>query len=174
MSLTSLVSENFDISSGTFPFSIHRGHGSRPVRIVTSSTSRPSSAPAALPPRAAAPLGAASASGRWQWANAASLAPATPLAPLAPFAPSPKIAAVRVPPLLLADMGAAARASGRSLGDIWTEAAREWLRHHHAQEHEPQPPTPAAAALAIPRPTRTWTAIDAVLADLRQSPGTAA
>lgn len=70
-------------------------------------------------------------------------------------------------------MSAAARAQCRSLSDIWAEAAHEWLRNH-AQEYEPQPPTPAAAALAVPRPARSWTAIDTVLADLRRSPDTAA
>ncbi|MGH2515998.1 MAG: hypothetical protein ACRDHP_10120, partial [Ktedonobacterales bacterium] len=115
-------------------------------------------------PRVAGSLGAASASPRWQWATGATGTGG------ASSVPPARETAVRVPPLLLKEMSAAASARGRSLSEVWTEAARDWLLRQHPHEDEPQPPTPAAAALAIPKPARSWAAIDAALADLRRVP----
>lgn len=117
-------------------------------------------APSHQPPRVSAPLGTATIAGGWQWAGAVRVEP---------VAPAPKMAAIRISSTLLDEMAAAARTAGRSLSEVWAEAAHEWLTLH-AREDEPQPPTPAAAALAVPRPARSWVGIDAVLADLRHAP----
>jgi hypothetical protein len=74
---------------------------------------------------------------------------------------------IRVPRAVLRMMTQAARTTGRDEGDVWAEAAREWLSQRR-REGEPQPPTPAAAALAVPRPARSWAAIDALLSELRE------
>lgn len=158
MTWASLFAEDLGVLPGPIPF--HNTHASR--RPHAPATYSLPSTPA---PLHAETLGAASASGRWQWAGA----------PSPSLIPAQKQAAVRVPPLLLEEMCAAAQARGRSLSEIWAEAAREWLRQHaHSSTDEPQPPTPAAAALPIPKPARSWAAIDAVLADLRRSPDSAA
>lgn len=184
MSFISLLADNAGIVAHTIPMRLHRpssgGLGVGAVRALphptrsmpTAPTPSMHSARCARPvelARDAGPLGTASAAGRWQWAGVG--------APVIRISPTPEstvpATAVRMPPLLLEAMSAAARAQCRSLSEIWVEAAHEWLRQH-AQEHEPQPPTPAAAALAVPCPSRSWAAIDTVLADLRRSPGTAA
>lgn len=108
-----------------------------------------------------ASLGTASSTGRWQWASIGTKSAQSAL-------PARETAAVRIPHVLLEEMSLAASTCGQSLSDIWAEAAREWLAQH-AREDEPQPPTPAGAALAIPRPMRSWAAIDAALAALRES-----
>ena len=142
-----------------------RPHGGLSAQLAHSMTPAPltPSAPSYLPPRVPAPLGSAAIAGRWQWAG--TMRPQ-------PSPPAPRMAAVRMPPALLEEMAAAARVSGRSLSDVWAEAAREWLSQH-AREDEPQPPTPAAAALAVPRPPRSWVGIDAILSDLRHAPASA-
>lgn len=180
MSLTSLLSDNpgtLGVPSRVFPFQSRRVHSAGPIRIVTAeapASPGPSAHPVRISASASASLGTASAFERWQWAGTVSVAPIA-AAPVASVAPAPKVAAVRIPPLLLEEMSTAAHLCGRSLSDIWAEAAREWLRRHaHEHEPEPQPPTPAAAALAVPRPTRSWAAIDTVLAELRRSPDSAA
>jgi hypothetical protein len=73
---------------------------------------------------------------------------------------------VRVPSAVLREMARAARLAGRGEGELWAEAAREWLTRR-ARGDEPLPPTPAAPALPVPRPPRSWSAIDSVLRDLR-------
>ena len=162
---TSVLSETPGVPSGIFPLHAYRAQNLRSIRVGTTTTV--ASSGSSTQARRVASLGAASASDRWQWAEGA--------APTAPtFAsPTPQMAAVRLPPLLLEAMRAAAHAHGRSLDDVWVEAARQWLSQH-LHEDEPQPPTPAAAALALPRPTRSWAGIDAVLGELRRSPDTAA
>lgn len=135
--------------------------------------------------RHAPALGSAHASATWSWAtprrapvSAAEDTKVRPLAPLVPAAPATDRAeraqrsdhgvALRVPATVLRRMSAAAQACGRSEGDIWAEAAEEWLTRY-ALDNEPQPPTPAAAALSVPRPARSWSAIDALLTELRAS-----
>jgi hypothetical protein len=166
---TSVLSETPGVPSGIFPLHAYRAQNLRAIHVGTTMTGA-SPSPSAPTRRGAASLGAASASDRWRWADGP-----VPTALTAPtFAsPTPQVAAVRLPPLLLEAMRAAAHAHGRSLNDVWAEAAREWLSQH-LHEDEPQPPTPAAAALALPRPTRSWAGIDAVLGELRRSPDTAA
>lgn len=124
--------------------------------------------------RQAPALGSAQAAETWNWAQperAYPLAQDTQVRPLPAAIPTPssdRSVALRVPATVLRRMAAAAQACGRSEGDIWAEAAEEWLSRY-ALDDEPQPPTPAAAALSIPRPARCWGAIDALLADLRVS-----
>ncbi len=60
---------------------------------------------------------------------------------------------------------AVARALGRSEEDLWLEAATEWLTRH--LDDDPPPSAPASARMARPQRQRTWTEIDAVMADLR-------
>lgn len=110
-------------------------------------------------------LGAARAGVTWRWAS-----PASPVVQASGVRRAPAMAPgatpIAVPERLLRAMRAAACASGRSESEVWAEAAREWLRQRQ-QDDGPLPP-PAAAALAIPRRARSWSAIDVVLADLRQ------
>jgi hypothetical protein len=75
---------------------------------------------------------------------------------------------VRVPTAVLREMTRAAHVAGRSEGELWAEAAREWLARR-ARGDEPLPPTPAAPALPVPRPMRAWSAIDSVMTDLRRA-----
>lgn len=120
-------------------------------------------------------LGSAYTAEVWSW-EAPRRAPApavedTKVQPLSPFASAPATdrgVALRVPATVLRRMAAAAHASGRNEGDIWAEAAEEWLTRY-TLDNEPQPPTPAAAALSVPRPARSWSAIDALLTELRAS-----
>jgi hypothetical protein len=165
---TSVLSETPGVPSGIFPLHAYRAQNLRSIRVGTTTTV--ASSGSSTQTRRVASLGAASASDRWQWADRA--APTAPTAPTF-VSPASQVAAVRLPPLLLEAMRAAAHAHGRSLDDVWAEAARQWLSQH-LHEDEPQPPTPAAAALALPRPTRSWAGIDAVLGELRRSTDTAA
>jgi hypothetical protein len=64
-------------------------------------------------------------------------------------------------------MAEAALSSGRDEGDLWTEAAGDWLRRH-AFDNDPVPPAPAGA-LAVPRRKSSWDAIDDLLTTLRQA-----
>lgn len=111
-------------------------------------------------------LGAACAGTTWRWAPA-SATTARPDAPRVTAFPARESAPVAIPADVLRAMREAARTSGRSESEVWAEAAREWLSQRR-RDDGPLPPTPAAAALAIPRRTRSWSAIDALLADLRQ------
>lgn len=124
----------------------------------------------------AASLGTASASPVWGWASpAANPAAATtgdttaarrgPL-PAVPSAPRSAVQ-LAIPAGVLSAMREEAGASGRDESEVWAEAAREWLRQRR-RDDGPQPPTPAAAALAVPRRVRSWSTIDAALAELRQ------
>jgi hypothetical protein len=63
-------------------------------------------------------------------------------------------------------MSEAAWATGRGEEEIWIEAAREWLRRR-LRDDEPPPTAPASAWPSDPRITRTWAAIDALVAELR-------
>ncbi|HEX8034061.1 MAG TPA: hypothetical protein VF510_09450 [Ktedonobacterales bacterium] len=120
-------------------------------------------------------LGSAHAAEVWSWAPSRRVpAPAvedTKVHPLSPLVSAPitdQATALRIPAAVLRRMAAAAQACGRSEADIWAEAAEDWLAHY-ALDNEPQPPTPAAAALSVPRPVRSWSAIDALLTELRAS-----
>jgi hypothetical protein len=68
-------------------------------------------------------------------------------------------------------MAEAALSSGRDEGDLWAEAAGDWLRQH-AFDDDPLPPAPAAA-LAAPRRKSSWEAIDDLLTTLRHASDTA-
>lgn len=125
--------------------------------------------------RHAPTLGSAHAAEVWSWAAPrpapATVAEDTKVSPISPLVSAPATdrgVALRVPATVLRRMSAAAQASGRSEGDIWAEAAEEWLTRY-VLDNEPQPPTPAAAALSVPRPARSWSAIDALLTELRAS-----
>ena len=65
-------------------------------------------------------------------------------------------------------MAEIARASGRSEGDLWTEAADAWLSSH-SYDDDPLPPAPSAA-LAVPAVNRSWDMIDDLLSALRMPP----
>ena len=111
-------------------------------------------------------LGGAWAGTKWQWAPVAgAMEQARQLGSQGQGMPL-GASVVRVPEALLRLMRAAAWSTGRPEGELWVEAAREWLTRR-ALDDEPQPPTPAAAALAVPRPSSAWAAIDTLLADLR-------
>lgn len=113
----------------------------------------------------AAGLGAARAGNEWQWAG-----PTRSVTALraVPPALTPREFPLSIPAALVSAMRTAAHASGRSESEVWAEAAREWLRQRQHDEG-PLPPAPAAA-LAVPRRVRSWSAIDALLADLRSAP----
>jgi hypothetical protein len=68
-------------------------------------------------------------------------------------------------------MAEAALSSGRDEGDLWAEAAGDWLRRH-AFDDDPVPPAPAGA-LAAPRRKSSWEAIDDLLTTLRHAGDTA-
>ncbi len=79
-------------------------------------------------------------------------------------------------PGLAQTIAEAAQLLGRDESVIWAEAAREWLSHHLGlvaigpdDAHDDPPPTAPAAAVAVMtrRTNRCWSAIDALLADLR-------
>jgi hypothetical protein len=75
---------------------------------------------------------------------------------------------VHVPAEIGQIMAQIARASGRSEGDLWTEAAGAWLSSH-SYDDDPLPPAPSAA-LAIPFVNRSWDMIDDLLSALRVPP----
>src|SRR5262245_54364969 len=127
-------------------------------------------APYGMPRAVAVPtapaLGAAWAATKWHWAPVAgAMEQARQLGSQGQVMP-PGASVVCIPETLLQLMRAAAWSTGRPEGELWVEAAREWLARR-AVDDEPQPPTPAAAALAVPRPSSAWAAIDTLLADLR-------
>lgn len=107
-------------------------------------------------------LGAARAGTTWRWATSGARATGTHQAPATEISAIP----ISIPVRLLGAMRAAAHAAGQSESEVWAEAAREWLRQRQ-HDNGPLPPTPAAAALAVPRRARSWSAVDAVLTDLR-------
>ena len=76
---------------------------------------------------------------------------------------------LRMAPIVLRAMSLAAAVTGRDERDVWTEAAREWLTRH--LEDDPEPPEPGASVpIRRQEPDahrRTWTAIDALVRDLR-------
>lgn len=125
--------------------------------------------------RHAPALGSAHAAEAWGWATSrrasASTVEDTRVQSISPLVSAPATdrgTALRIPATVLRRMAAAAHACGRSEADIWAEAAEEWLTRYMLDD-EPQPPTPAAAALSVPRPPRSWSAIDALLTELRAS-----
>lgn len=96
----------------------------------------------------------------------------------APSAPTPAPSANRTTsPAMAQSIAEAAQLLGRDEGDIWAEAAREWLSHHLGliaivandanDANDDPPPTAPAAAVAARRAGRCWAAIDELLADLR-------
>ena len=93
---------------------------------------------------------------------------------LAP-APSPTTRISRgATPGVAQSIAEAAWLLGRDEGEIWAEAAREWLSHHLGlvalgadDANDDPPPTAPAAAVAARRAGRCWSAIDELLADLR-------
>jgi hypothetical protein len=97
--------------------------------------------------------------------------PPTPLRPLAPATTTPRRRPVVLPmaPGLLRAMSLASVRQGRAEGEIWAEAAREWLARH--QGDDPEPPTPGASAPVWRAErdlrTRCWSAIDVLMGDLR-------
>lgn len=92
---------------------------------------------------------------------------AHPLAPAPERAPAPVV--MPMAPSVLRAMSRASATTGRAEGELWAEAAREWLARHH--DDDPEPPTPGASASTAmaardTRP-RTWAAIDILMGDLR-------
>jgi hypothetical protein len=75
---------------------------------------------------------------------------------------------IHVPAEIQQIMAEFARASGRSEGDLWTEAADAWLSSH-SYDDDPLPPAPSAA-LAVPAANRSWDMIDDLLSALRMPP----
>lgn len=110
-------------------------------------------------------LGAARAGSTWRWASSATAAD-VPDARRVTRLPAPEYAPIAIPADVLRAMREAARVAGRRESDVWAEAAREWLRQRR-HDDGPLPPAPAAA-LAVPFRARSWSAVDAALADLRQ------
>lgn len=89
---------------------------------------------------------------------------------------APNVIAESTAPGLAVAIAEAAQLLGRDESAIWAEAAREWLGHHLGlvaigadDAHDDPPPTAPAAAVAVMtrRASRCWSAIDALLADLR-------
>jgi hypothetical protein len=159
-------------------------------------SARPIPLPRAGRAEPAAGLGAATAGSLWAWADAKTSPPhwhgmhavsashagylfevprATPrLASVQPpsalsAASGPRPVILPMAPSVLRAMSQAAAATGRAEGEIWAEAAREWLARH--AENDPEPPTPGATAPArkAERDTRlcSWAAIDVLMRDLR-------
>jgi hypothetical protein len=127
---------------------------------------RPVAAPGRVPTRSGSGLGVADAAREWTWSGA----PEHRFPGRMDTSVGPAIGdnvVLRVPTALLREMTRAARLAGRSEGELWAEAAREWLARR-ARGDEPQPPDPSAAALPVPRAPRSWSAIDSVLSELRR------
>lgn len=79
---------------------------------------------------------------------------------------------VKMAPDVLRAMTTAAQHAGRSVGDVWAEAAREWLlRRSLEADYDALLNAPSrhreAAALTGQR-VRLWTSIDSYMGDLRQ------
>ncbi len=128
----------------------------------------PRTAPGGAPARTDGGLGVADAARKWTWSGAPEHRfPGRMDATLAPAPARGENVIVRVPTALLREMTRAARMAGRSEGELWADAAREWLARR-SRGDEPQPPDPSAPALPLPRPDRSWSAIDSVLAELRR------
>lgn len=109
-------------------------------------------------------LGAAHAGTVWRWAPSGARASEVHRATAIGAGAIP----ISIPVRLVGAMRAAAHASGRSESEVWAEAAHEWLRQRQHDDGDDGPlPPPAAAALAVPHRVRSWSAVDAVLTDLR-------
>ena len=81
---------------------------------------------------------------------------------------------LRTPRDTMRQMELVAARLGRSESEVWSEAAHEWLARRAGvvmlfdDDRDDDPPPAAPTALPLPlRPQRSWTAIDALLADLR-------
>src|SRR5579884_1676831 len=82
------------------------------------------------------------------------------------------VAWVRMAPDILRAMATAARHAGRTAGDVWAEAARDWLLRksleadYDALANMPQRRRDSAALEA--KHARLWGSIDAAMSDIRQ------
>jgi hypothetical protein len=102
------------------------------------------------------------------------MAPARPTDPQAVM-PTPKaIAWVKMAPDLLRAMAHAATHAGRSAGEVWAEAAREWLLKKSLEtEYDVlanQPDRRKGADPLAQARSRMWGSIDTAMADIRQQP----
>ncbi len=82
------------------------------------------------------------------------------------------VAWVRMAPDILRAMAVAAKHAGRTAGDVWAEAARDWLLRksleadYDALANMPQRRRDSAALEA--KHARLWGSIDAAMSDIRQ------
>lgn len=163
--------EDFPLASGmpAYPRQSPRQFVPSNVSLTVSPTGLPARpidqfVPGALP---SASLGSGLALDRPVWspvpAHTAPPVDANVMSPAMPMR-APVSRVLRVPRALLDLMTEAASAVGVSEQEVWTEAARLWLREHSVSDEPP----PGAPALANPRRARTWATIDALLTDLRQ------
>ena len=89
------------------------------------------------------------------------------------IAKKPKaVAWVRMAPDILRAMGLAANHSGRAAGDIWAEAAREWLlRRSLEADYDALSNMPGRRRDGVTLEeihTRLWSTIDTAMGDIRQ------
>ncbi len=83
------------------------------------------------------------------------------------------IAWVRMAPDILRAMALAANHAGRGVGEVWAEAAREWLLRKSLDAEfdllSNQPERKAESAALLETKRRLWTTIDTAMEALRQS-----
>ena len=122
------------------------------------------------------------------WSATATTAATSATVATAAHITTPDIHCLRAPRETLRQMKWVAAELGRSESEVWAEAAHEWLARREGaiyllddepcvrlsgsraveDDRDDEPPPAAPAALPLPlRPHRSWTAIDALLADLR-------
>ena len=106
----------------------------------------------------------------------ATVSPATPemAAEANAVAPRPKaIAWVKMAPDILRAMASAAMHAGRSAGDVWSEAARDWLlRKSLEADYDVLSYAPSRKrddSVLEEMRSRLWGGIDSVMSDIRQS-----
>lgn len=118
-------------------------------------------------------LGSAHADERWNWIATDESArqrtderlTLTPARPAQRHRREDVVASVvRIPAEIVLAMAEAARDTGRTERELWAEAAREWLS---SRSHGDDPPPATPAALPAPSPSRSWSEIDSLLAQLR-------
>lgn len=113
--------------------------------------------------------------GTGMWEEAAPVAKRVPQPVASETAVAPRsrvIGWVKMAPDVLRAMSMAAQHAGRTVSEVWSEAAREWLLHRSLDaDYDVLANAPARrrgeSALTDMR-TRLWSSIDTMMGDLRQ------